>query len=115
METVRQRAYGPRYKARAKQMWPKARWVEGKGQYALVLVCDGLTVDLFRTFEQAQRFLHTNNMDGCGYGCVVYVGGDGRRTPKGSSITRDFHYIVDLEKAWPAWQTRKLAAKKKAA
>lgn len=62
----------------AKKLYPKAIWINGQGQYALLAYCGGLTVTLHETQESAVKSKETIDQTGCGSQC------------------RNSHKIVDL-------------------
>jgi hypothetical protein len=64
----------------AKKRWPKAEWIEGIGQYALLAWCRVLSITLWDTLEIAERAKKGIDETGCGGECC------------------NKHEIVDLER-----------------
>ena len=47
-----------------------AEWIGGKGKFAVVAPCRDLTVMLFKTVKEAEKWCRFIDGSGCGGGCV---------------------------------------------
>lgn len=53
----------------AKCMFPRAQWIGGVGEYACLAWCRVLTVQLYRTVEEAEAAKRLIDSDACGGLC----------------------------------------------
>jgi len=57
------------YYSKAKIRWPRAIWISGEGRWARVAHCNGLTVELHKTKEEAEEAKCMIDSSACGGFC----------------------------------------------